>query len=423
MKYLLTMGALVAAMPVAAQTTTPVPPPPPAPPVIVPAPPVAAPLPVIPPAPQFAPIPAPDYNTDAGWLCRPGRQDACAVDQNVTVIAANGKAKVVKFKPGTATTYDCFYVYPTVSLDPTPNSDTNIGPEEKAVAASQAARFASKCRVFAPMYRQVTLTALRDIMAGKASAADRKLAYLDVEAAWYNYLKRDNNGRGVVLIGHSQGAGILKQLVAGVIEKDADMRRKMISAYLIGTNVAVPQGADTGGDFKSVKLCRTLNQYGCVVSYVTFRADSPPPADSRFGRIADQPGMVAACTNPAALGGGKAVTDAIFGAKGAGFGSTPMGNWATGVAVTTPFVSVPGLISAECVSNGGFNYLAVTVNADPKDPRTDTIVGDVVVNGTMLKDWGLHLIDMPVEMGDLVSLSEYQAAAWRGIPLPTPKKK
>ncbi|MEO5493044.1 MAG: DUF3089 domain-containing protein [Sphingomonas sp.] len=412
MKYLLTMGALLAATSAVAQTTPPATPP--AAPAAMPAPPAA---------PQYAPIAAPDYNTDAGWLCRPGRQDACAVDQNVTVVAANGKAKIVKFRATPTPLYDCFYVYPTVSLDPTPNSDLNIGPEEKAVAASQAARFAAKCRVFAPMYRQVTLTALRDLMAGKASTADRKLAFLDVEAAWYNYLKRDNGGRGVVLIGHSQGAGILKQLVAGVIEKDADMRRRMIAAYLIGTNVAVPPGGDVGGDFRRTKLCKSMQQFNCVVTYTTFRADSPPPENSRFARIADQPGMVAACTNPAALEGGKAVTDAIFGTKGAGLGSTPMGNWTTvGAAVTTPFVSVPGLISAECVSNGGFNYLAVTVNADPNDPRTDTIVGDVVVNGTMLKDWGLHLIDMPVEMGNLVAISEYQAAAWRGIPMAPPKK-
>jgi hypothetical protein len=101
-----------------------------------------------------------------------------------------------------------------------------------------------------------------------------------------------------------------------------------------------------------------------------------------------------------------------------------MGPWTSDNApVTTPVVSVPGLISAECVSNGGFNYLAVTVNANPQDPRTDTIVGDVVVNGATLKDWGLHLIDMPVEMGNLVSLSEYQAASWRGTPLDLPKKK
>ncbi|MDB5679755.1 DUF3089 domain-containing protein [Sphingomonas bacterium] len=406
MKYLLTMGALLAAAPVAAQTAPPAPmPAPPAPPQV------------------FAPIPAPDYNSDAGWLCRPGRKDACAVDQNVTVIAATGKAKIVKFRADPVPLYDCFYVYPTVSLDASPNSDLNIGPEEKAVAASQAARFAAKCRVFAPMYRQVTLTALRDLMAGKATTADRKLAYLDVEAAWRNYLDRDNGGRGVVLIGHSQGAGILKQLVAGVIEQNADQRRKMIAAYLIGTNVAVPPGGDVGGDFQRVKLCKSVQQFGCVVTYTSFRADSPPPENSRFARVADKPGMVAACTNPAALGGGKAVTDAIFGTKGAGLASAPMGPWTTDNApVTTPFVSVPGLISAECVSNGGFTYLAVTVNADPKDPRTDTVVGDVVVNGTILKDWGLHLIDMPVEMGNLVGISEYQAAAWRGIPMKEPKK-
>jgi hypothetical protein len=415
MKRLLFVGALMmaCAAPALAQTA------PTAPPasVALPAAPTA------PPAPPPVIIPAPDYNTDAGWLCLPGRQDACTADQNVTVITGDGKRKVVKFKADPAPRFDCFYVYPTVSLDPTPNSDLNIGPEEKQVAASQAARFAAKCRVYAPLYRQVTLTALRDLMAGKATTADRKLAYLDIEAAWRTYREKYQAGRGVVLIGHSQGAGILKQLIADVIENDASQRRLMIAAYLLGTNVAVPAGGDVGGDFKRTKLCKSMDQYGCVVSYVTFRADSPPPENSRFGKV-PQPGMVAACVNPAALAGGKAVTDAILGAKGAGLASAPMGPWTSDNApVTTPFVSVPGLISAECVSNNGFSYLAVTVNANPQDPRTDTIVGDVVVNGAILKDWGLHLIDMPVEMGDLVTLSDYQAASWRGTPIAPPKKK
>ena len=46
----------------------------------------------------------------------------------------------------------------------------------------------------------------------------------------------------------------------------------------------------------------------------------------------------------------------------------------------------------------------------------------MTVNGTILKDWGLHLIDMPVEMGNLVALSEYQAASWRGVPMKEPKR-
>jgi len=366
--------------------------------------------------PAATPAAAPDYTQDAAWLCRPGRTDACSTNQDVTVIQANGKRKIEKFKPAPGPQFDCFYVYPTVSNDPTPNSDMNPGLEEKLVAASQAARFASKCRVFAPLYRQVTLTALKAFLTGQPVTLDRDMPLADVTAAWNDYLTRDNKGRGVVLIGHSQGSNVLKALVAQSIEGQPDVRHHIVSVMLLGTNFAVPAGKDVGGDFKRLPLCHNNSQFGCVVTYVTFRADSPPPANSRFGKVPDA-GMVAACTNPAALAGGKAEADAIFGAKGAGADSAPMGPWTTDNApVTTNFVKVPGLISTECVSKDGFNYLAATVNADPKDPRTDTIVGDVVVGGVTLKDWGLHLLDMPIAMGDLVDLADHQAAAWRGVP-------
>jgi hypothetical protein len=362
---------------------------------------------------QTSPLPTPDYTQDATWLCRPGRSDPCASNQDITVIRADGKRKIEKLRADALIPFDCFYVYPTVSMDPTPNSDMSAGPEEIAVATSQAARFGQHCRVFAPLYRQVTLSALRAAMTGAPLQADRETAYNDVKAAWNAYLAQDNGARGVVLIGHSQGSGVLKRLIAEEIE-GKPVQRRLISAMLLGTNVAVPAGQDVGGDFKRVPLCRKDGQYGCIVSYVSFRADSPPPANSRFGKVPTA-GQVAACTNPAALAGGKAVTDAILGARGAGTGSAAMGPWTTdGAPVTTAFVKVPGLISAECVSQGGFDYLAVTVNADPADPRTDTIVGDVAIGPAILKDWGLHLIDMPVAMGDLVALADRQATEWRG---------
>src|SRR3989442_2826887 len=146
-----------------------------------------------------------DYNDGKSWLCRPGRQDACAVDLTTTVVAANGKLTVEKWSPKTDTPIDCFYVYPTVSNDPTPNSDMNAGPEEMGVIRSQFARFGSQCRVYAPLYRQVTLTALRAFLAGRIMAIDLALGYNDVLNAWNYYLEHDNQGRGVVLIGHSQG--------------------------------------------------------------------------------------------------------------------------------------------------------------------------------------------------------------------------
>ena len=364
-----------------------------------------------------SPSPTPDYTQDAAWLCRPGRADACAANLDVTVVRADGKQKLERFKPAAAPAFDCFYVYPTVSFDTTPNSDMTAGPEENAVATAQAARFTAKCRVFAPLYRQVTLTALRQTMMSGTPAIDRAMALADVTAAWTSYLQRDNKGRGVVLIGHSQGAGLLKQMLAQSVE-GSPAQRTVISAILLGTNVAVPPGQAVGGDLKRMPICARPGQFGCVVTYVTFRADAPPPANSRFGKV-PQPGMMAACTDPVALLGPKAVNDAIFSAKGPGPSSALQESWASvGPAVTTPFVKVPGLISTACVAQGGFSYLAVAVNADPKDARTDTIAGDVVANGAILKDWGLHLIDNSVTMGDLVELADMQARAWRGVGLP-----
>jgi hypothetical protein len=357
-----------------------------------------------------------DYARLDTWLCRPGLErakDACAADQTTTVVAANGKLKIEKFKPAANPPIDCFYVYPTVSNDPTPNSDMIAGPEEKSVIAAQFARFGKVCRLYAPLYRQVTLTALRAGMAGRPMAADRTLGYNDVKDAWNFYLEKQNQGRGVVLIGHSQGSGVLTELIRNEID-GKPVAAKIVSALLLGTNVAVPKGKDAGGAFQQMPLCRSANQIGCVISYVTFRANVPPPANSLFGRVRGD-GMQAACVNPAAIGGGKGGLHAYLATRGRTGGSAaepkPWVNPPKEIA--TPFVSVPGLLTAECVANDKGSYLAVTVNADPKDPRTDDIAGDVVTNGVVQENWGLHLIDVQVAMGNLVDIVGAQAKAYR----------
>ena len=369
--------------------------------------------------PPSAPAPAPKYENPDAWLCRPGRTDACSANQDATIVKADGSRSIERFSRDDTPKFDCFYVYPTVSLDPTPNSDMTAGPEENTVATYQAARFTKHCRVFAPLYRQVTLSALRSAMLGKPIPADRTRAFADVKAAWEEYLAYDNHGRGVVLIGHSQGSGILKELMAKAIE-GTPVQRQIISVIIPGTNVAVPRGKDVGGDFKSTPLCRSNKDTGCVVSYVSFRAEAPPPANSRFG-IVPEADMMAACVDPAALDGQPKPAEAYLGARGAGMASAPQGPWSQdGAAVTTAFVKVPGLLSTRCATSGRFSYLAVTTNANPADKRTDHIVGDVVYEGRTLPDWGLHLIDLSVVMGDLVELTDDQAKAWSAKNPPSP---
>jgi hypothetical protein len=344
-----------------------------------------------------------DYRNPGNWLCRPGGQDACAVDLTATVITEDGRLTPEKFSVNPKPSIDCFYVYPTVSLDPGGNSDMTAGVEERNVVRAQFARFQAHCRPFAPLYRQITLTNLRAAAAGKPRSADRALAYNDVLAAWNDYLKHDNNGRGVVLIGHSQGSGVLLQLIRNEID-GKPIQSRIVSALLLGSNVAVPKGKDVGGAFKHVPLCRSAAQTGCVITYVSFRSTVPPPADSRFGKVQDA-GMEAGCTNPAALGGGKALLKAYL--------STGQHQWVTpGETINTPFVSVPRLLAAQCVSNDKGSYLEITVNEDSHDPRADDIPGDVMANGKPNASWGLHLIDVHAAIGDLVDIVGQQAAAF-----------
>ena len=350
-----------------------------------------------------AQAPKNDYSKPDTWLCRPGAQDACAVDLTATVITDDGRMKQEKFTANANPPIDCFYVYPTVSLDPGGNSDMIPGNEERNVIRAQFARFGSQCRTFAPLYRQFTLTALRANTAGKPIAADRALGYNDVLDAWNYYLKNDNNGRGVVLVGHSQGSGVLSQLIRNEID-GKPIQSRIISALLLGTNVAVPKGKDIGGTFKSMPLCRAANQTGCIVTYVSFRSTIPPPPDSRFGRVQDA-GAEAGCTNPAALAGGRGQLHAYL--------TTGTHQWVTPPeTISTPFVSVPGLLMAQCVSNEKGSYLEITVNGDSHDPRADDIPGDVMASGKPNASWGLHLIDVHAAMGNLVDLVGQQAKAY-----------
>ncbi|HTE42746.1 MAG TPA: DUF3089 domain-containing protein [Steroidobacteraceae bacterium] len=350
-----------------------------------------------------------DYSKPAHWLCRPDvKPNACDVDLTTTIVDADGKTSVEGFQANPAAQIDCFYVYPTVSLDPTTVSDMTPGAEERSVVRQQFARFASQCRVFAPLYRQLTLSGLRAVMAGQGGTPDMQLGYADVLAAWNYYLQHDNQKRGVVLIGHSQGSAMLTQLIAEEIDgKQAQGR--LVSALLLGWNVAVPRDRDMGGSFKNIPACHASTQIECVLAYVSFRSDSPPPVNSLFGKVSGD-NMRALCVNPA-MPGGRSTVHSYYNATTRG----DAGPWVTGAnaaSITTPYVSVPGLVSVECVDDNNGSYLSVKVNADPKDPRTDTLVGDVLTNGVVQKNWGLHLIDVDTTIGNLVAFVGEQAKAY-----------
>lgn len=342
-----------------------------------------------------APAPAAnDYGKPEAWLCLPGHPGACDRDLSVTVVAADGTLRVQPFKANPRAPVDCIYLYPTASNDPTGNSDMIAGPEEQGAAWVFLGRYGSVCRTFAPLYRSVTLAAL--VGGHPTTPPDPDLAYRDVRDAWSYYLAHYNHGRGVVLIGHSQGA----TLWARLLREDVDgkpVAKKIVSAILMGEPARKPLKG-----FASLPPCQRPDQFGCVIRYSSFRSTTPPTASAIFGRGES-------CVNPAALGGGSGVLHPIF----LSVIRKDNQSWVnTGAHVTTPFVSLPGLLSAECVHDGEVNYLSVTVHGDPADPRVDDIAGDMVLGGRVDPNWGMHGVEPSLAMDDLIAIVGAQGRAF-----------
>jgi hypothetical protein len=334
------------------------------------------------------------------WLCKPGIADnPCQPGFDTTVISPTGDALHVKHENAKKhPKIDCFYVYPTVSDQPTGNANLNIDPEERSVALYQAARYSLQCRVFAPMYRQLTVAGITG-----GAQGDPALAYSDVLNAWNNYLQKYNDGRGVVLIGHSQGTFVLRQLISQEIDPNPAERAKLVSALLLGGNVTVQQGSDIGGDFQHIPACDSEDQVRCVVAFSAF--DGPVPANALFGRTSIA-GLQVLCTNPAALGGGSAPLDTVFPTEPFAPGTilgllTPLVGF-TVPQVSTPWVEVEGAYNGHCSSADNANVLQIAEqNGAPHlNPIPDAT-------------WGLHLVDANMALGDQVDLIRSQAKAFK----------
>jgi len=333
------------------------------------------------------------------WLCKPGQlPDPCTPGLSTTVYAPTLKQVGVQHpKQVSHPAIDCLYVYPTVSTQKTGNSNLQIEPAERAAALAQAGRYSQYCRMFAPMYRQVTLAGIG--LGKPTTPPSTGLALADLRAAFRTYLADYNHGRGFVLVGHSQGSFMLRQLIAKDIDTKPAVRKLLVSAILMGGNVEVRRGSDVGGDFNHVPACRSATQLGCVIAFSTF--DQPVPDPSFFGRplaiLGTRPhgGDVVLCTNPAALGGGGGLVSPIF-------PSTGLPD--LGVSLPSPrttWESVPSSYRASCSSANRANVLQITpVGGAPTLPET---LGPA---------WGLHLVDANIALGNLIAVVKSEAAVF-----------
>ncbi|MEV0685481.1 DUF3089 domain-containing protein [Nocardia sp. NPDC050378] len=347
--------------------------------------------------------------TGTNWLCHPSTTaDPCDLPLDTTDLGS-GTVSAPEPVAESDKPVDCFYLYPTVSNQVALNQDPVAQPEVQAIASYQAARFSSMCRVFAPVYRQVTLPALPVSLLAGVDLAEP--GYRDIEAAWSEYLAEHNNGRGVVIISHSQGTLMARKLIREHIDPDPVLRSRLVGAFLMGGNFTTARGSTTGGDFANIPLCTRPGEYGCVVAYSVAQDD---PLLSLFGSadlslislrwgLPFGPGYQVACTDPAVLSGDAGPQPV----------TTPSAPYPFGIiSILLGYTTFPDALphsdsswtstatrgTGRCAERNGYNFYQIDISGPGR------------LNEIPLFE--SHLVDINFGYDRLVAIAERQSAAW-----------
>jgi len=131
----------------------------------------------------------------------------------------------------------------------------------------QAETFAGVARIFAPKYRQATLFSFYDEGTSGERALD--LAYQDVKRAFEWYLANRNEGRPIILAGHSQGTHHLERLLKELFDLEPARRQQLVCAYLVAMPIAQ-------GTFRNIPASRLPGEVCCYVCFSTFGQGASP---------------------------------------------------------------------------------------------------------------------------------------------------
>ncbi len=337
------------------------------------------------------------------WICKPGQaDDLCAGTIAGNTLPPPGEAaEPLGYTRPKDPPVDCFYLYPTQSEQPTPNSNLDKDPPIRRVVVQQARMFSTVCDVYAPMYRQVTSS-------GDQSAHNPSVetAYRSARSAFKDYLENYNDGRGFVLLGHSQGSAHTARLIADLVDTDRKLRKRFVGAIAPGANIAVPIGEPVGGLFAKVPACTEVGEYGCVIAFSTY--NDVPPANSGFARVdtgywiyprerfsADSHEVM--CTDPARLDGGEG-------------GLLPLVNFdylvtAPAQESESPWAGQPDYYEVRCKRQDGAHWLNLSKLGLPGDTRPD--LGAAVASGS-----NYHVPEVNLTEGNLLRIAELQTGAY-----------
>jgi hypothetical protein len=167
---------------------------------------------------------------------------------------------------------DVFFIHPTTYTGLKKGWNASLSDNELnsktdyTTILYQASAFNQHCRIFAPRYRQAHISAF--FTSSKESEEAFDTAYEDLKNAFEYYMHYWNNGRGFIIVGHSQGAKLSERLIKEFID-GKPLQKKLIAAYILGW--PVPKNF-----FNQLQVCSSPAQTGCFCTWRTFQKGYEP---------------------------------------------------------------------------------------------------------------------------------------------------
>ena len=204
----------------------------------------------------------PDYTQLDAWIARPE-----LANNPSQWLPDNG----IAFGIGSAAA-SIFYIHPTTYLSTDRwNAPLHADPQTefrtRLFVQSQSSALTSAGYVWAPRYRQAAYGAFLLKSDDARKALD--LAYGDVEAAFDEFIEAAPKDRPIILAAHSQGALHLLRLIRDRADR---LKGRLVAAYVVGWPVSTTADLPALG----VPACRTRDQAGCLLSWMSFGDPANP---------------------------------------------------------------------------------------------------------------------------------------------------
>ena len=166
--------------------------------------------------------------------------------------------------------------------------------------SSQASVFNKCCRIYSPRYRQATFMSWWDKENGFKA---RDLAFKDILASFDHYINKYNDGRPIIIAGHSQGAELGIRLLYERFH-NKPLREQLVTAYIPGR---IFSSKDLLEVMPDIPPCKSKSQLSCLNTWRTYgttydfeNEPEPPPALNYFylNKWINSSGKELVCTNP-----------------------------------------------------------------------------------------------------------------------------